>query len=608
MVVAAPRPEERTAQRVDGYAPIRDYAVIGNKRTAALVALDGSIDWLCLPTLGDPSVFGALLDSRQGGRFALAPTIPFGVSRRYLPGTNVLETTFVTASGTVRLTDAMSRPIARGLLWNQVIRCVDGLAGTVPMAWTVEPRFAYGSADGAPARRHGVPLITHGSHVLAVQAFGAGDAAQRGGAVSGTFEASDGRTAVIALNAFDAEPLTLATRGHILDALDRTVERWRSWIADCAYAGPWRDAVVRSALALDLLVDDESGAIAAAATMALPERIGGPRNYDYRYAWLRDANLTLEAMLRLGDIDQVHVSLGWMLRTAARTQPQLRPMYRLDGDPRLPDSSLPLDGYRGSRPVLLGNGAQNQLQLGNFGHVFDMAFRYAEAGHSLAPAEGTELASLADFLVEIWEAPDSGIWELPDKRDYTQSKLASWIALDRACALADRGQLPAAGAADWRRGAERIAAYVRRDCWSGRAGAYARSAGSDELDAGVLLAGRGSLLRGQPERFNATIDAIRRELGAGGPLLYRYSGMEDEEGAFLACSFWLADALARVGRVDEATETMDALVALASDVGLYPEEIDPSTGDFLGNLPQALTHLALVNAAYAICDAASSSP
>ena len=411
---------------------------------------------------------------------------------------------------------------------------------------------------------------------------------------------------MLALSAFDEEPLTLATREHILQALDRTVERWRSWIADCAYDGPWRDAVVRSALALDLLVDDESGAIAAAATMALPERIGGPRNYDYRYAWLRDANLTLEAMLRLGYIDQVHVSLGWMLRTIARTQPQLRPDVPARAANRgCPTASLPLDGYRGSRPVLLGNGAQDQLQLGNFGHVFDMAFRYTQDGHALAPAEGARLAALADFLLEIWETPDSGIWELPDKRHYTQSQLASWIALDRACALAEQGDLPDATAARWRAETERIAASLHERCWSERARAYARSAGSDELDAGVLLAGRGALLRGQPERFNATIDAIRRELGAGGPLLYRYSGMQDEEGAFLACSFWLADALARAGRVDDAAATMDALVGVANDVGLYSEEIDPATGEFLGNLPQALTHLALVNAAYAIRDAGS---
>jgi GH15 family glucan-1,4-alpha-glucosidase len=587
-------------QRIDGYAPIRDYAIIGNKRTAALVALDGSIDWLCLPTLSDPSVFGALLDSRRGGRFALAPEEPFTASRRYVDGTNVLETTFSTTSGTVRVTDALTRPIARQLLWNQVIRRIDGLAGSVRMCWSMEPRFAYGSAEGVATRRGGAPALVHGRHVLALQSIGAGEARQEGASLCGAFDAREGDVAMLALGAFYDEPLALSRPEHLLASLDATCERWRRWLRSIDYDGPWQDAVRRSALALDLLADDETGAIAAAATMGLPERIGGERYYDYRYAWLRDANLTLEAMLALGYRDQVHVSLGWMLRTMRRTHPRLRPMYRLDGEPCLPAGDLELDGYRGSRPVQLGNGAQDQLQLGNYGDVFDMTHKYVQDGHSLAPDEGIQLAEAADFLCRIWQRRDAGIWELSEQQHYTQSKLACWIALDRAVSLAGAGELPGENVERWRRERERIAAFLEHRCWSERRQAYARSADSDELDAAVLLAGRGAWLRDQPERLNATIDAVRRELGAGGPLLYRYSGMRSQEGAFLACSFWLADTLARAGRLDEATETMDALVALANDVGLFSEEIDPSTGDLLGNVPQALTHLALVNAACAI--------
>jgi GH15 family glucan-1,4-alpha-glucosidase len=598
-VAIEPAQSAREATRTDGYAPIRDYAVIGNKRTAALVALDGSIDWLCLPTLGSPSTFGALLDSGRGGRFALAPVEPFEAHRRYVPNTNVLQTTFVTGTGTVRVTDALSRPIARPLLWNQVIRRVDGLAGTVPMTWSVEPGFGYATAPARIARSAGTPLLMHGPDVLAVQSYGAGDAEPADAAVSGRFSASAGSVAVLALGAFHDEPLALSRREHLLASLDATCERWRRWVAGVEYDGPWADAVRRSALALDLLADDESGAIAAAATMGLPERIGGQRNYDYRYAWLRDANLTLEAMLALGSRDQVHVSLGWLLRTIRRTHPRLRPMYRLDGDPRLPVETLSLDGYRGSRPVVVGNSAQDQLQLGNYGDVFDMAYHYVEDGHALAPEQARRLAEATDFLCRTWSLPDASIWELPDARDYTQSKLAAWITLDRAATLADQGQLPG-DAARWRRVRDRVAAFVQGRCWSDRAGAYARAAGSDELDAAVLLAARGAWLREQPERFAGTLAAIRRELGAGGALLYRYSGMREQEGAFLACSFWLADALARAGRVDEAAEAMDGLVALGNDVGLFAEEIDPRSGAFLGNLPQALTHLALVNAAIAI--------
>ena len=593
----------RSPVRVDGYAPIRDYAVIGNKRTAALVALDGSIDWLALPSFGDPSVFGALLDRRRGGRFALSPTVPFTVERRYLEGTNVLTTTFHAAEGSVRVTDAMSRPTAQGLLWNQVVRRIDGVAGRVPMAWSVEPRFDYGATAVAPERRGEVPVFVHGPDVLAVEAFDAGEPRASGESLRAETVVEEGDVAVIALSAFHDEPLTFSTRAHLLERLESTAARWRHWLEGCRYDGPWSEAVLRSALALDLLVEDESGAIAAAATMGLPERIGGDRNYDYRYAWVRDTNLTLEAMLRLGLRDQVHTSLGWIMRAARSTQPRLRPMYQLDGRVELPDRRLPLEGYRGSSPVILGNGAQDQLQLGNWGDVFDMTLRYVHDHGALGPGQGSQLAAQADFLCRVWRRPEASIWELADEQQYTQGKLASWLAFDRAVCLAEEGHLPDGHVEQWRREADELARYIATRCWSERRQAYARTADGDELDAAVLLAARGSFLQDDPERLSSTIDAIRGELGAGGPLVYRYSGMQDQEGAFLACSFWLAEALAAAGRNDEAVEAMDALVGLASDVGLYSEEIDPSDGAFLGNLPQALTHLALINAASSIAEA-----
>jgi GH15 family glucan-1,4-alpha-glucosidase len=590
-------------RRTDGYAAIRDYAVIGNKRTAALVAADGSIDWLALPTLGGPSVFGALLDSERGGRATLKPTTPFETTRRYVPDTNVLETTFTCATGTVRVTDALSRPSARPLLWNQLIRRIDGLAGSVALAWSFEPRFDYGRHPPRHDRRQGVPLLSGARDVLAVQTFGAGEPRADPAGVRGELTASEGSCAVLALGAFRDEPLALSRPDHLLRSLDSTCERWRRWLSGIVYDGPWADMVRRSALALDLLADDATGAIAAAATMGLPERIGGDRNYDYRYAWVRDANLTLEAMLGLGSRDEVHVSLGWLLRTLRRTHPWLRPVYQLDGEPRLPWFELDLDGYRGSRPVCVGNPAEHQLQIGNYGDVLDMAHRYVADGHALGPAEARRLAEAATFLSRIWERPDSGIWELPQPRRYTQSALAAWIALDRACALAERGELPDRDSARWRRERARIAEHLEHACWSQRLRSYTRAANTEELDAAVLLAGRGAWLRDQPERLSATIDAIRRELGAGGPLLYRYTGAAEDEGAFLACSFWLVDALARAGRVDEAAETMDELVGLANDVGLFAEEIDPTSRAFLGNLPQALTHLSLINAALTIMSA-----
>jgi GH15 family glucan-1,4-alpha-glucosidase len=595
-------------QRHAGYAPLRDYAVIGNKRTAALVALDGAIDWLALPAFDGPSVFGAMLDPREGGRFTLAPTQPFGVERSYRPGSAVLETTFTTSTGSVRVTDAMSRPIAHDVRYDEIVRRVDGLAGEVPMRWSVEPRFEYGAYAVPPARRGGLPVFVNGEQVLAVQAHHVGDPQRNDGAVAGEFTARDGEAGALAVSAFHGEPLAGTSCDQLLERLDATDERWRRWAEDFAYSGPWRDAVLRSALTLELLVDGRTGGMVAAPTMALPEAIGGERNFDYRYGWLRDANLALEAMLSMGFRDQVHASLAWTLAATATTSPWLRPMYRLDGGARLPDRELPLAGYRDSRPVVLGNSATSQLQLGNYGDVFDLTWNYVRDGNGLAPRQSEQLADCADYVTRVWDHDDASIWELGDRRPYTQSKLACWLALQRAVQLADIGQLPRSGVDRWRGTAEDIRVYVDERCWSDRQRAYARSAGSDELDAAVLLAARGSFLEQQPERFSATIDAVHRELGAGNGLVYRYSGMADREGAFVACSFWAAEALARVGRADEGAAVMDALVGLGNDVGLFSEEIHPGTGEFLGNLPQALSHLALITAAAALATDGTATP
>ena len=367
-------------------------------------------------------------------------------------------------------------------------------------------------------------VYSHGQGALAIESAGVGELELDGDDAGGVFTLEDGQTAVLALSAFDDEPLTFSSREHLLERLDDTVARWQVWMTDLEYDGLWSDAVGRSALALDLLVDDESGAIVAAATMGLPERIGGSRNFDYRYAWLRDSNLTLEAMLRLGFRDQVHSSLTWMFQTMRRTHPRLRPMYGLDGSVRLQDRSLPLEGYRESAPVLLGNGAQGQLQLGNYGDVFDMTWHYVHSGGRLAPSDALRLAEAADFVCRIWRNREAGIWELHDPQEFTQGKLACWLALDRAITLADGGAIPSSHLGEWRRSAEAIERFVTTRCWSSARQAYARAADSDELDAAVLLAARGSFLESDEKRLSATIDAIREQLGAGGPLLYRYSG------------------------------------------------------------------------------------
>ena len=412
---------------------------------------------------------------------------------------------------------------------------------------------------------------------------------------------SEGERALLSVADFHSEPILLSEREAVEQRLDETVRYWEDWSATCSYDGPWRAEVLRSVLALGLCVYVPTGAMVAAPTTSLPERIGGSRNFDYRYGWVRDTSFALEAMLSLGFGTQVHGTLSWLLAASASTHPHLRPFFKLDGSYRPSMIELPLAGYRGSQPVNEGNSAESQLQLGNYGDLFDTAWRYVRDGNGLDRASRVRLAEVADFVCRIWRNPDSGIWELSEHLDYTQSKLACWLTLDRALKLADAGELPDGSAGNWRRARAELREYIDSNCWSESRGAYTRAAGTHELDAAVLLAARVGYLDLPDRRMDATIAALREELGRG-PLLYRYSGMEDEEGAFLACSFWLVEALARSERLDEAAELMDELVALSNDVGLLSEEIDPDSHELLGNIPQALSHLTLINAAEAIAE------
>ncbi|MFL5824892.1 MAG: glycoside hydrolase family 15 protein [Thermoleophilaceae bacterium] len=585
-------------RRTGGYAPIRDYALIGNKRTAALVALDGSIDWLPLPRFDSPSALGALLDSSRGGRFTLSPAEPFSAERRYLDDTNVLETEYETASGRVRVTEAMTLHDEGPLSWNELPRRVEGLAGEVPMSWRLEPRFDWGRALPEISARDGGFELRSGTDAIRLDPFDAGEPDVRAGGVEGGFTLRSGGRALLALTAFDDEPLLTSKRRDFELRLDETADHWRRWSSGSMYEGRWRDSVVRSALALELMCERQSGAMVAAPTTSLPERVGGDRNYDYRYCWLRDTTFALDAMLRLGYREQVQSTYVWLLHCTRRTHPRMRVFFTLDREPLADEQELPLEGYRRSGPVRCGNSASEQLQLGSWGDVFETTWLYLRDGNFLDPDSGTRMAETADLVCRIWESPDAGIWELHDSRNYSQSKLACWTALDRALRMVDIGAVPGDAAPQWREQRARLASYLRERCWSERLGAYARSSDShDELDAAMLLLARSDFEDPRGERANRTYDAITRRLGAGGPLLYRFTGAEEQEGAFLPCTFWLVEALARAHRFDEAAGLMDEAVALSNDVGLLSEEVDPSSGEMLGNFPQALAHLAVINAA-----------
>jgi GH15 family glucan-1,4-alpha-glucosidase len=596
----------RATRREDGYAPLRDYAAIGDGRTVALVARDGSIDWLPLPELDSAAVFAAILDPERGGRFALQPECPFTVTRRYLPGTNVLETTFATERGSVRVTDALTLPDDGLLPYRELVRRIDGCSGRVPIRWRLEPRFGYGGWPLRLARRNGIPIASAGSDALALQAFDAGDAAISNQAIAGRFETAEGSSALLALSFAHQEPLVFAPRDELAARLEATGASWRGWADRRTYDGPWRDAVIRSALALKLLVYAPSGAIAAAASASLPEEIGGERNWDYRYSWIRDSAFTIDALLQLGCPAEAHAYFWWLMHATQLTHPRLNVLYRLDGGIRVHEHELPFAGYRNSRPVNIGNGAADQLQLDTYGELTQTVWLYTRDGNPLDRDVARRFARIADHVCANWRRPDAGIWEVRNQpTHFTQSKMLCAVALDRAVRLAEQGILPDKNAARWRTESAAIRDFIGTHCWSNEKQSYVRFAGSDELDASVLLGVLHEYAEGDDDRMRRTVEAIGREL-AEGPCVRRYAGddgLEGTEGAFLACSFWLAEALARTGRPDAATDLMEQLLELANDVGLYSEEIDPATLEFLGNMPQGLSHLALISAASAIAEA-----
>jgi GH15 family glucan-1,4-alpha-glucosidase len=592
-------------ERVEGYAAIRDYGVIGDGRTCALVARDGAIDWLCLPNIDSPSTFARLLDAESGGAFELQPVEAFESDQRYVEGTNILETTFRTASGTVRVTDAMTlTDRARISPMREVVRSVEVLEGRPRVRWEVSPRFYYGRHAVTLDRRSGRPFFSHGRDAVSLNLWDAGEPQFRDGSVGGEFELEAGGRALLTLAAAYKEPAVLPGRDDTLQRIERTRRFWEEWGGRAEYDGRWREQVVRSALVLKLLVYAPSGAIVAAPTASLPEAYGGGRNWDYRYAWVRDASFTLDALLRLGYKDEATSFFWWIMHASRITQPRLQVLYRVDGGTEAEEKTIDeFDGYRRSKPVRVGNGAADQKQLDVYGSLFEAAALYVDADCPLDRDTGKELADIADYVMEHWRDKDSGIWEVRSgPAHFTQSKALCWVALDRACKLAERGVLPDR-TEKWREAADEIRDFLESQC--SHDGVYVRAPEQVELDGSLLTLAILGVEPPSSERVSKLIDAVRREL-AEGPLVYRYrgeDGVDGEEGAFLTCSFWLVDALARAQRIDEAVELMEELLALGNHVDLFPEEMDPESHDYLGNYPQGLTHLALINAAVTIAEA-----
>jgi GH15 family glucan-1,4-alpha-glucosidase len=405
------------------YPPIRDLAAIGDGRTVAIVSLDGTVAWLPSPYVDSPSMFASLLDAGRGGRCTLAPRDPFDVRRRYVPDTNVLETTVVTDGGVARVTDALTLPDGGGLVpFRELARRIDGLSGVVPFRWSVEPRFDYGRDVATIGLRSGIPVATDGDQAMAVSSWDAGSAQIGAGSISGSFDTAEGSTALIALSIAHQEPLVFPPRTDVEARLEGTIAWWRGWAAAREATGPWRDQILRSALALKLLVQASSGSIAAAPTTSLPEEIGGERNWDYRYSWLRDSAFVADALLGLGCTDEAEAFFWWLMHASQITHPRMQVLYRMDGGADAHERTLPLDGYAGSRPVRIGNGAAEQAQLDIYGDVMQMAWLYADAGHPIDREFGDRLAAVADLVCDIWSQPDSGIWESAARCGTTPSR------------------------------------------------------------------------------------------------------------------------------------------------------------------------------------------
>ncbi len=591
----------------DGFLPLDQYAAIGDGRSVALVGADGSIDWWCVPNMDSDPLFDRLLDSDAGGRFSVEPTQPYSVQRRYRPDSNVLEQVFTTAGGSARLTDSLNSGLSGRLPWNELARRVEGLDGEVEfhIAVLVGRRLSAATPWREPSPSGDV-LHVDGL----VMAFRSDDAvvrtAESDRGVEARLVTTPGSRSVLALLSGKDEPLILPSLADIDKRIDRSDQAWRQWSDDLSVPGGYGAAVRRSALALKLLLFSGTGAIAAAATTSLPERIGGPKNYDYRYAWTRDVTYTIKAFLDVGATEEAKAAFSWLTMTARRHGGRLSTMYQLNGDTAPGQQELDMPGYQGSRPVLRGNKAAGQLQLGIFGDLLETAAMFVSKGHVLDLATRRLLADEANRCADLWRMKDSSIWELEQAEHYTISKIGCWTGLDRAVKLAAQGQIDGSQAERWKRERDRIRDWVDAECWSEARQSYVMHPGAETLDAALLLATRFGFTR--PDRLARTRDAIVRELGRH-PHLYRYSGMEAEEGTFMACGFWLVDAYALLGDMPAAVAQMDAMLAATGvNLGLLNEQMDPATGQMLGNVPQALSHLALVGAATSIALACTDGP
>ncbi|HWB35583.1 MAG TPA: glycoside hydrolase family 15 protein, partial [Rugosimonospora sp.] len=598
---------------VDGYPPIEDHGLIGDLQTAALVSLDGTVDWLCLPRFDSPSIFASLLDKGKGGHFSIRPEgVQYVTKQLYLPGTPILITRFLSEDGVAEVIDFMPVTGTTATDRHRLVRLVRVVRGHMRLVGECEPRFNYGRDD------HTVEMFPDGvvfrSRTMTVNLT----AARRGAPLAGPdgLREVDGGIRVattlnhgdiggIVLESAPSGPPEAVTPAEILRMFEATRDFWRNWIAGSHYRGRWRESVERSAMTLKLMTYAPSGALVAAPTAGLPEQVGGERNWDYRFTWVRDASFSVYALLSLGFTDEARAFLQWLdgrIHDAHSKGTQLQIMYRIDGSPDLPEEVLDhFEGYRRSAPVRVGNGAVDQLQLDIYGEAMD-SIRLADShGLPLGHDAWRHLSDMVTWLSDNWNQVEDGIWETRGGRqDFVYGRVMAWVAFDRAIRLARERGRPA-DLIRWTEARDAVYQQVMEHGWSSRREAFTQRYGGEVLDAALLYMPLVGFISPDDPLWRSTLHAMDDEL-VSDSLVYRYDpaaspdGLRGSEGTFSMCTFWYIDALARSGRLDDARLTFDKMLTYSNHLGLFSEEIGP-TGAQLGNFPQAFSHLALISAA-----------
>ncbi len=590
------------------YQPIENYGVIGDLYTVALVGMDGSIDFMCFPHFDSPTIFAALLDRRKGGRFQIAPMFREARQKQlYLPDSNILLSRFLSNEGVAEISDFM--PVSRGKRDHNLVRRAKTVLGEVKFRIVCQPRFDYARVEHRIEQKDGEILFIPKQKCQPALRLRTSVPVQvkEDGSVEGEFTLPEGESASFVLEqAEPGEPSRFSHADYVSDSFKETMNFWRGWIGRSTYQGRWREMVNRSALTLKLLTSAAHGSIVAAPTFGLPETIGGPRNWDYRYTWIRDASFTIYALMRLGYTDEASEFMQWIEERCRELEPDgsLQVLYAINGRHEAPEEILEhFEGYRQSTPVRIGNGARHQLQLDIYGELMDSVYLYNKYGEPISFDFWMNLVRLINWVCEHWKEPDEGIWEVRGgKRDFLYSKVMCWVALDRAIRLAHKRSFPAP-LDQWYRVRDEIYHEIYESYWDPKLRSFVQYKGADSVDASNLLMPLVKFIGPTDPRWLSTLKAIEHSL-VEDSLVYRYNhakaapdGLHGKEGTFSMCSFWYVECLSRAGDGDKARFVFEKALGYANHLGLYAEELGPCV-EHLGNYPQAFTHLALISAAY----------